>query len=360
MKIRNALLLAACLVLGLAAMCPRVRAEETDARLRPDIEAPTGESIIYGQSLAESALVGGAATDPVSGREVDGYFVWSNVDFVPGLGLQQCMCEFIPSGFDAEYFLPVSFRAEVEVCRIPVHIAQAPVCLRHIEYGESIDRAGLFGGVCADPYGAEVPGTWLFSDGGRMPAAGTVSAAAVFVPEDSFHYEEARCAVEVECDPCTPCVSVFCTRALPGMPLSACLLDGWAAGLCGALIPGVFAFRDASVVPPGDAGLYDVTFTPEDSANYLPVTVKVPVVFGLRDVNVEAILEVGEGQKAEEGILTWLAYDDEGLSVAGDLLLDERFSALPVGAGESVGALFIPQNTAVYSEIPVSVRVTLR
>ena len=375
MRIRKVFSAAACLLLGLTALFAAARAEEVFSETfseafaevfseafspaRPVIEPPTGEKIVYGQSLTESALVGGMASDPVTGEEVEGYFVWANGDFVPGVGLQMCLCEFVPTGFDAEYYLSVSFRAEVEVGRIPALILERPASLRHIQYGETVDKAGFSGGICVDLSGTEIDGVWRYADGGVTPPAGRLSAAAVFVPEDSFHYEEARCAVEVECDPCTPGVAVSCTRAFPGEPLSSCELDGWAAGLDGALIPGAFAFRDGSLIP-GDSGAYDVTFTPDDSVNYLPVTVKVTVVFGLRNVSVEAVLEAEEGQRIEEGVLTWRAFDDEGVSVAGSLIFDERFASMRVVPGESIGAVFVPLNRALYGEIPVSVRVLIR
>ena len=361
MSSRKRFLALALSVLG-GIICLGAAAEEAafPAPVRPVIEAPAGEGIIYGQPLSESALIGGLATDPVTGRQVEGYFAWANGDFVPGLGVQQCLCEFVPTGFDTEYFLPVTVRAEVEVGRIPSLVVDPPVCMRHIQYGETVDRAGLTGGVCVDPSGNVISGTWFISDGGRTPAAGRTGAEAVFRPDDGFHYEEARCALEVECDPCTPAVAVRCTQAFPLRPLSEYVLDGWAAGLDGALIPGVFAFRDGARVPDTDAGMYDVTFTPDDGVNFLPVTVKVPVVFGLRSVAVEAVLEVTQGRTVGQGVLIWTAFDEEGLPVAGELKFDERVLGLPALDGEYIGAVFTPLNAALYSEIPVSVRVTAK
>ena len=188
-------------------------AEETAVPVRPAIEAPTGESIIYGQSLTESALTGGGAMDPLTGESVEGFFQWVNGDYVPGVGTQMCQCEFVPTGFDTEYYLSVSFRAEVEVRPVPLTVLEEPVCMRRIEYGERISRAFLSGGVCADPSGNEVAGSWVFADGNAVPPVGRMTAEAVFVPGDSFHYDSARCAVEVECVPCTPDVAVRCSAA---------------------------------------------------------------------------------------------------------------------------------------------------
>ena len=336
-------------------------AEETAVPVRPAIEAPTGESIIYGQSLTESALTGGGAMDPLTGESVEGFFQWVNGDYVPGVGTQMCQCEFVPTGFDTEYYLSVSFRAEVEVRPVPLTVLEEPVCMRRIEYGERISRAFLSGGVCADPSGNEVAGSWVFADGNAVPPVGRMTAEAVFVPGDSFHYDSARCAVEVECVPCTPDVAVRCSAAWPGQPLSACVLEGWAAGMDGSVITGVFAFREGALVPGGDGTSYDVTFSPDDSVNYLPVTVKVPVVFGAKNITVEAVLEAAYGRPVSEGVLTVRAFDENGLPVNGKLKYDDRFTGVLSPDGqESVGAVFIPSDLSFGGEIPVSVTIVYR
>ena len=341
--------------------CAPAPAEEAAVPVRPAIEPPVGVSIIYGQSLTESALIGGMAMDPNTGESVEGFFMWANGDYVPGVGVQMCQCEFVPTGFDTENYLSVSFRAEVEVRPIPLTVLEEPVCMRHIEYGERVSRAFLSGGICADPSGNEVAGSWAFADGNAEPAVGFMTAAAVFVPEDSFHYDEAKCAVEVECVPCTPDVAVRCSAAWPGQPLSACVLEGWAAGMDGCVITGFFAFRDSGLVPEGDGTSYDVTFSPDDSVNYLPVTVKVPVSFGVRNIFVEAVLETEYGRPASEGILTVRAVDENGLPVDGKLKYDDRFSGVLAPDGQdSIGALFIPSDPSFGGEIPVSVKVVYR
>ena len=341
--------------------CVPAPAEEAAVPVRPAIEAPVGESIYYGQSLTESALVGGMAMDPLTGESVEGFFVWVNGDYVPGVGTQMCQCEFVPMGFDTENYLPVSFRAEVEVQPIPLTVLEEPVCMRHIEYGEKVSRAYLSGGICADPSGTEVPGSWSFADGNAVPPVGRLITAAVFVPDDSFHYDGARCAVEVECVPCTPDVAVRCSDAWPGQPLSACVLEGWAAGMDGSVITGVFAFRDGFLVPEGDGTAYDVTFSPDDSVNYLPVTVKVPVTFGEKSISVDAVLETEYGRPVSEGVLTVRAFDEDGLPVPGSIRFDDRFTGVlaPDGA-ESIGAVFVPSDPSFGSEVPVSVRVVYR
>ena len=335
--------------------------EEAAVPIMPAIEAPVGESIIYGQSLTESALIGGMAMDPFTGESVEGFFQWVNGDFVPGVGIQMCQCEFVPTGFDTENYLSVSFRAEVEVRPIPLMVLEEPVCMRHIEYGEKIGWAFLSGGICADPSGNEVPGSWVFADGNAVPPVGRMTAAAVFVPDDSFHYDGAACAVEVECVPCTPDVAVRCSAAWPGQPLSVCVLEGWAAGMDGCVITGVFAFREGGLVPAGDGTSYDVTFSPDDSVNYLPVTVRVPVTFGVRNILVEAVLEISYGRPVSEGKLTVRAVDEDGLTVEGKLKYDERFAGLASLDGqESIGAVFVPSDPSFGGEIPVSVRVVYR
>ncbi len=349
-------------VLALFAVgCAPATAEEAAPPVKPAIEAPVGQSINYGQSLRESALIGGMAMDPYTGESVEGFFVWANGDYVPGIGVQMCQCEFVPTGFDTENYLPVSFRAEVEVRPIPLTVMEEPVCMRHIEYGEKVSRAFLSGGICTDPSGNEVAGSWAFADGNAEPAVGLMTARAVFVPEDSFHYDEAVCAVEVECVPCTPDVAVRCSAAWPGQPLSECVLEGWAAGMDGCVITGVFAFREGGIVPGGDGTCYDVTFSPDDSVSYLPVTVKVPVTFGVRNISVEAVLETEYGRPASEGILTVRAFDEDGLAVDGKLKYDDRFSGVLASDGrESIAALFIPSDPSFGGEIPVSVKVVYR
>ncbi len=352
-------LLSALAVSALVLASPAAPAAGEGAPVRPAvISLPVGGCIVYGRSLSDSVLSGGIASDPVTGRQVEGEFVWANGDFVPGVGIQECACEFIPSGFDAEFYLPVSLRAQVEVKRIPVLVTEAPVCQRHVEYGEPLSGAGLSGGVCTDPSGGTVPGTWRFDDAGAVPLPGRTEAPAVFVPEDAFHYEEAFCTVTAQCDPCTPEAAVTCTRALPGSPLSECTLMGWASALDGSLIPGSFAFRDGDLVPAGDGTAYDVTFTPDDRACYLPVTVKVPVTFGLKTVSVTAVLRAEPGWTPEEGQLVLKAEAEDGLDVPGALRFDEKVAGKPLSPEEDrIGAVFVPRDGDVYISVPVSVKV---
>ncbi len=359
MRFKRALEVLAAGALG-AAVCLSAPAEEAGP-VSPVIESPCGERIIYGQSLSESPLLGGMAADPVTGQPVEGCFAWANGDYVPGVGVQMCLCEFRPTGFDAEFYLPVTFRAEVEVGRIPTSVSEEPQCVRHIRFGESIALAGLAGGVCVDAAGAGIDGTWSFAEGEAHPPVGMFNAEVRFTPRDSFHYEEARCIVEGECEPCVPEVAVYCTGAQPGQPLSSCTLSGWAAGADGALIGGVFAFCEPTLIPEADGGMHDVIFTPDDGSSYLPVQVQVAVVFGLRGVTVEAVLELGPDQDPAEGTLRLKAVDADGQDVDGDLVFDERFEEETVFRdGERIGAVFVPRDPSVYSEVPVSVKVVIK
>jgi hypothetical protein len=100
----------------------------------------------------------------------------------------------------------------------------------------------------------------------------------------------------VTVDKATPTVTTWPTasRIDNGAPLSTSTLSGGAASVAGS-----FAFTDDTQTPPPGLQTVDVTFTPTDAANYLPVAGTVTVAVGAYQVT----FDIGGGTHTGGGAL---------------------------------------------------------
>jgi Flp pilus assembly CpaE family ATPase len=115
---------------------------------------------------------------------------------------------------------------------------------------------------------ASVPGIFVYIPAeGSVLAAGTHTPSVIFTPADLESYTPAQAAVSLTVGKATPAVTWSMPAPITeGAPLAATELNAAAS------VPGTFAYTPAAseVLPAGQHTL-SVTFTPMDTANYVPV-----------------------------------------------------------------------------------------
>ncbi|TGU70731.1 hypothetical protein E4633_17180 [Geomonas terrae] len=139
-----------------------------------------------------------------------------------------------------------------------------------IVFGAPLSASTLSGGT------ADVAGTFTFTTPATVPsAAGSYSAGITFTPSDAAHYTTVGGTVNVPVAKATPVITKLptATGIVFGAPLSASNLSGGTAD-----VPGTFTFTNPATVPSA-AGTFlaDITFTPNDAADYTTATGSVTV-----------------------------------------------------------------------------------
>ncbi len=216
----------------------------------PSVTAwPTAGAITYGQTLASSALTGGASSVP-------GTFAFDAPSSVPNAGTYEATITFTPTG--TANYETVSGAVQVAVNKAVPSVTTWPSA-GAITYGQTLASSTLTGGA------SSVPGTFAFDVMSTSPNAGAHEFAITFTPTDTANYETVSGSIEVAVDKAVPSVSTWpSTGAITyGQTLAASALTGGVAS-----VPGAFDFDAPSTMP--SAGMYAaaVTFTPADAANY--------------------------------------------------------------------------------------------
>jgi len=219
---------------------------------------PTASAITFGEALSASTLSGGTAS-------VTGTFSFDNPATTPDAGNYSADVTFIPE--DAANYTTVSGTVDVTVNQATPTVSDWPTASA-ITFGEALYASTLSGGT------ASVTGTFSFDNQATMPDAGIYTADVTFTPDDAVNYTTVSGTVDVTVNQASTTVSDWPTASAItyGEALSASTLSGGTAS-----VTGTFSFDHPATTP--DAGNYsaDVTFIPEDAANYTTVSGSVDV-----------------------------------------------------------------------------------
>jgi hypothetical protein len=233
---------------------------------------PTASAITYGQTLSNSTLTLGAASEP-------GTFAWASPTTIPAKGTINESVIFTPTAATPQLYNTVTFTVPVVVNGVSLYVSSWPTA-SSINYGQFLSNSNLSGGlVCsANPctVSNHVTGkfAWTSSDNAstNMPDVGVPAPSVTFTPT-STNYAVTSGTVAVTVNPIEPMVTVWPTASPIFTPayLSAAnwATSGAATGLGAASVSGTFAFTNGSSIQPG-AGYtqYDVTFTPANNNQY--------------------------------------------------------------------------------------------
>ncbi len=133
---------------------------------------PTASAIVHGQTLAYSALTGGAAS-------VAGTFAFTSPTTVPAIGTANQSVIFTPS--DTTLYGAVSGTVSVTVTPAAPAVTIWPTASA-ISYGQTLAASILSGGA------ASVPGTFTFTTSATLPGVGSAAQAVIFTPADAVNY----------------------------------------------------------------------------------------------------------------------------------------------------------------------------
>jgi hypothetical protein len=235
---------------------------------------PTASAINYGESLADSVLTGGIATNAAGGMAVDGTFAFTIPSLTPAAaGTTNVSVTFTPT--DTANYNSVTAIVAVTVNGLTPTILVPPTA-SVISYGQTLASSTLTGGVATNVAdGVAVPGSFVFTTPSLTPdAAGTIDVSATFLPSDPS-YNSATTTVAVLVAKTTP--GLVAPKSGPlaaGQTLASAILTGGSAtnGFNNAPVPGSFAFTVPSIIPNLGLTNVSVTFMPTDTANYNSAT----------------------------------------------------------------------------------------
>ncbi|MBR1878817.1 MAG: InlB B-repeat-containing protein [Paludibacteraceae bacterium] len=300
--------------------------------------APTAATIVYGQTLGESALSDGEAT-------VEGSFAWENPETKPAAGTQSYNVVFTPeqSGIYAASTKLVSLRVEKAT---PV-VTTWPTAT-DITIAQSLGDSELKNGE------ANVEGefTWKNPTENRL-RPGTYERTVVFTPADA-NYNSVEGTVTVTVINVLARIEempvAVAENAVYGITLSEVALQGGAASVAGS-----FAWANPDSVAQAGTHTYPVLFTPEDLELYAVVKIEVSLTVAKATpaITVEpaaTAIQYGQtlgesvmsGEATVEGTFVWAAPD-----------------TLPEVGSHAMAVLFLPADANNYEAIETVVVVTV-
>lgn len=255
---------------------------------------PTAADLVYGDALSDSALAGGSA-------DVTGSFVWADETVKPNAGTASYGVTFVPA--DATNYKSVTGSVSIYTEKAEPTVTQWPEA-SDIVYGDTLADSALTGG--------DTSGVFAWKDGSVAPEVGTGEYDVVFTPADE-NYKPVTKKVSVTVNKAEPTVNKWpsAENIVFGDELSESDLTGGSAS-----VPGSFAWTDGTVIPNSGTAEFEVTFTPDDTDRYLPMTQKVTVMV----------------EKAEPAVTRW---PSAGALTYGESLSD---SALEGGIADVEGS----------------------
>ena len=140
-----------------------------------------------------------------------------------------------------------------------------------ITYGQTLADSTLTGGTSTPA------GSFAFTLPGTAPSAGTSSHGITFTPTDTTNYLPATTTISVTVNKAPTSISLA-PSASPlrlGQTLASSTLTGGSAS-----VAGTFTFTSIGTAPPLGTSSQSVTFTPNDSANFLSAVTSALVTVG--------------------------------------------------------------------------------
>lgn len=202
---------------------------------------------------------------------IQGTWSWSNGSIKPNAGTASYEATFTPS--DTDNYESVTADISVTTLKYTPTVSVKPT-VSEISYGQSLSESTFSGGKIMGANGAEITGTWSWSDSTANPTAGTHEYEAVFTPTDASNYNPITASLSVIVNKRKPVVSVSPTASeiTYRQSLSDSVLSGASVD-----VDGTWAWKDGTVKPNAGVREYEATFTPNDTTDYAAITVNVSV-----------------------------------------------------------------------------------
>jgi autotransporter-associated beta strand protein len=328
----------------------------------PIVTAPTASAITYGQTLASSALTGGAATNANNGVVVAGSFAFTTPTIMPNAGTTNVSVTFTPA--DTNDYSPATVIVTLAVDQA-TPILTAPTASAII-YGQTLASSTLTGGGATNVNNSvAVAGSFAFTTPTIVPNAGATNVSVTFTPADTNDYSPATVIVTLGVGQATPILAAPTASGVTyGQTLASSTLTGGAATNAnnGVAVAGSFAFTTPTIMPNAGTTNVSVTFTPSDTNDYstATTTVEVSVGKGTPTLTVPTASALAYGQTLTASTLTGGAATNanNGAAVAGSFAFTTPTIA-PNAGMTNVSITFTPADTNDYNTATVTVAVSV-
>ena len=252
-----------------------------------------------------------------------------------------------------------------------------------LTYGEALSSLQFNSATFVDTAsGKTVPGKLSFDKPDKKPEAGYYNAAWTFTPTDDA-YAKCKGMITVSVKKAVPkVVSVPIPEAYYYSPTgiaadwcqSHAQKPGEVRGADGAMLDGIWRFKEASLVPKAGTNAYPVIFTPTDTKNYETIekTVTLTVKKAMPYISTQPATanEYTHGDYLYNQTLTGAAAYGNGMgsagtgtgavaSVAGTFKWKAPSTKLTYLGNKAFEYLFTPEDTASYEAVTGSVTVTV-
>ena len=252
-----------------------------------------------------------------------------------------------------------------------------------LTYGEALSSLQFNSATFADKVsGKTVPGKLSFDEPDKKPDAGDYNAAWTFTPTDDA-YAKCKGMITVSVKKAVPkVVSVPIPEAYYYSPTgimadwcqSHAQKPGEVRGADGAMLDGIWRFKEASLVPKPGTSAYPVIFTPTDTKNYETIekTVTLTVKKAMPYISTQPATANAytHGDYLYNQTLTGAAAYGNGMgsagtgtgaaaSVAGTFKWKAPSTKLTYLGNKTFEYLFTPEDTASYEAVTGSVTVTV-
>ena len=252
-----------------------------------------------------------------------------------------------------------------------------------LTYGEALSSLQFNSATFADKVsGKTVPGKLSFDEPDKKPDAGDYNAAWTFTPTDDA-YAKCKGMITVSVKKAVPkVVSVPIPEAYYYSPTgiaadwcqSHAQKPGEVRGADGAMLDGIWRFKEASLVPKPGTNAYPVIFTPTDTKNYETIekTVTLTVKKAMPYISTQPATANAytHGDYLYNQTLAGAAIYGNGMgstgtgtgaaaSVAGTFKWKAPSTKLTYLGNKTFEYLFTPEDTASYEAVTGSVTVTV-
>ncbi len=296
-------------------------------------------SISYGTALGAAQL--DASTT------IPGTFVYS-----PALGTvlpagtnQTLSVTFTPD--DTADYLPVTTTTSINVqLASPVVTWSNPTS---ISYGTALGAAQLDASTT-------IPGTFVYSPalGTVLPAGTNQTLSVTFTPTDTADYLPVTTTTSINVQLASPVVTWSNPASISyGTALGAAQLDA------STTIPGSFVYSPApgTVLPAGTNQTLSVTFTPDDTTDYLPVTTTTSINVQLAS----PVVTWSNPTSISYGTALGAAQLDASTTIPGSFVYSPApGTVLPAGTNQTLSVTFTPTDTADYLPVTTTTSINVQ
>ncbi|MBO5435319.1 hypothetical protein J6A31_05840 [bacterium] len=317
------------------------------------VTAPSASGITYGQTLADSDISGA--------MNVSGTFEWTNKSTKPSVADSDVTAypiTFTPSD-TTNYKTVTDLSATLSVAKaIPTVVT--PIKASGITYGQTLADSNILGAM-------NVPGNFSWVDDSIQPSVSDSNVtpySIVFTPNDTVNYESVTTLSSkltvIKADPTDVQIGV---PSASDITYGQTLADSVLEQSNSATLPGDFTWQNPSIMPEvndSNNTAFDVTFTPDDTANYNPRNdIEVMVTVHKATPTVTGTLSASDITYGDRLDVSVLDASNMITSVSGSFVWKTPDYKPNATVGSSFDVVFVPDDTDNYNTVELTCDVVV-